>query len=202
MSSEAITELNGFMQQAKNPQVQALLANCISQLQAAAKVEQPTSVESQRMYTDISQYAWDQSPKSVKIYFTVPSVNDTPLSDIELKAAGRSVDFRASNGLRFYKLSINPLSKDIDGSACTYKLKTGGAVVLTLPKTSTDTWSELKEKASSLKAPSFDSEGDPQTNLMKMMKDMYNDGDDEMKRTIAKAWTDGQEKRGMDGMNL
>ena len=28
-----------------------------------------------------------------------------------------------------------------------------------------------------------------------MMKKMYDEGDDEMKRTIAKAWTEGQEKK-------
>lgn len=27
------------------------------------------------------------------------------------------------------------------------------------------------------------------------MKKMYQDGDDEMKRTIAKAWTEGQDKK-------
>ena len=28
-----------------------------------------------------------------------------------------------------------------------------------------------------------------------MMKKMYDEGDDDMKRTIAKAWTEGQEKK-------
>ena len=31
-------------------------------------------------------------------------------------------------------------------------------------------------------------------NMMNMMKDMYNNGDDDMKRTIAKAWTEQQDK--------
>ena len=35
---------------------------------------------------------------------------------------------------------------------------------------------------------------------MDMMKKMYQEGDDEMKRTIAKAWTEGQDKKGMGGM--
>ena len=34
--------------------------------------------------------------------------------------------------------------------------------------------------------------------LLQMMKKMYEEGDDEMKRTIAKAWTEGQEKKGLD----
>ena len=32
---------------------------------------------------------------------------------------------------------------------------------------------------------------------MDMMKKMYEEGDDEMKRTIAKAWTEGQDKKVM-----
>ena len=56
---------------------------------------------------------------------------------------------------------------------------------------------------------------DPSQGLMKMMKKMYEEGDDEMKRTIAKAWTEGNSKRtpgdmgdlaglggGMAGMDL
>ena len=36
---------------------------------------------------------------------------------------------------------------------------------------------------------------------MDLMRKMYNEGDDDMKRTIAKAWTESQEKRtkGLDG---
>jgi len=30
---------------------------------------------------------------------------------------------------------------------------------------------------------------------MNMMKKMYDDGDDEMKRTIAKAWTESRDKK-------
>lgn len=36
---------------------------------------------------------------------------------------------------------------------------------------------------------------DPSANLMSMMKQMYEEGDDEMKRTIAKAWTESQSKK-------
>ena len=58
-------------------------------------------------------------------------------------------------------------------------------------------------KSSSL-APETSSEAakaDPSAGLMDMMKKMYQEGDDEMKRTIAKAWTEGQDKKGMGGMD-
>ena len=41
----------------------------------------------------------------------------------------------------------------------------------------------------------MDENADPQAGLMDLMKKMYDDGDDEMKRTIAKAWTESQDKR-------
>lgn len=62
-----------------------------------------------------------------------------------------------------------------------------------------ETWGVLlklekgKEKA---KMPDFDEKADPQESLMKMMKQMYDDGDDEMKRTIRKSWHESQSKKG------
>ena len=51
-----------------------------------------------------------------------------------------------------------------------------------------------------MKPPKVDKdEGDPSQGLMKLMKQMYDEGDDEMKRTIAKAWHESQEKREKEG---
>lgn len=44
---------------------------------------------------------------------------------------------------------------------------------------------------------------DPTTGLMKIMKNMYEKGDSETKRNIAKAWAVGQEKsKGKDPMEF
>ena len=43
--------------------------------------------------------------------------------------------------------------------------------------------------------PKMDADADPNASLMGMLKQMYEDGDDEMKRTLAKAWTESQDKR-------
>ena len=37
---------------------------------------------------------------------------------------------------------------------------------------------------------------------MDMLKKMYDDGDDEMKRTIAKAWSESRNKTGANAMDL
>uniref|UniRef100_A0A0M3HM17 SGS domain-containing protein n=1 Tax=Ascaris lumbricoides TaxID=6252 RepID=A0A0M3HM17_ASCLU len=44
--------------------------------------------------------------------------------------------------------------------------------------------------------PKFDEKADPQESLMNMMKQLYDEGDDEMKRTIRKAWHESQTKKG------
>ena len=36
---------------------------------------------------------------------------------------------------------------------------------------------------------------DPSASIMNLMKKMYDEGDDDMKRTIAKAWTESREKQ-------
>lgn len=41
----------------------------------------------------------------------------------------------------------------------------------------------------------MDDNADPSDGLMNMLKKIYSEGDDEMKRTINKVWTESQEKR-------
>ena len=57
--------------------------------------------------------------------------------------------------------------------------------------TASETWSDIvsKENTSKFKPPNLDPTDDPSQSLMSILKQMYEDGDDDMKRTIAKAWT-------------
>ena len=48
----------------------------------------------------------------------------------------------------------------------------------------------------SRKTPKFDDKKDPNESLMNLMKQMYEDGDDEMKRTIAKSFAESRNKTG------
>ena len=76
-------------------------------------------------------------------------------------------------------------------------------VVLMLKKYETEKWSHLKmsDKQSSsqpkIKPPVDDKNADPSASLMTMMKQMYDEGDDDMKRTIAKAWSESRTGNGM-----
>ena len=65
-------------------------------------------------------------------------------------------------------------------------------------------WKYLKKSEKPAEKPALTpdpvSEGeDPSQGLMNMMKKMYSEGDDDMKRTIAKAWTESSQK-GSGGM--
>lgn len=68
----------------------------------------------------------------------------------------------------------------------------------------TKTAKALKDKKSKV----FDedkeskSKEDPMGGLMNIMQKMYESGDSEMKRTIAKAWTEGQDKRNQSGSGM
>ena len=53
---------------------------------------------------------------------------------------------------------------------------------------------EKKEKMFDDNKDEVGSDKDPNSALMKMMQKMYDSGDPEMKRTIAKAWTESQDK--------
>lgn len=41
----------------------------------------------------------------------------------------------------------------------------------------------------------MDDDKDPNDSLMDLMKKMYDEGDDDMKRTIAQAWTQSRDKK-------
>lgn len=47
-----------------------------------------------------------------------------------------------------------------------------------------------------------DKSDDPNASIMNIMRQMYEDGDDDMKRTIAKAWTESQDKKAAAGGDM
>ncbi|KAG8288206.1 hypothetical protein J6590_020970 [Homalodisca vitripennis] len=84
----------------------------------------------------------------------------------------------------------------------TEHLKLINMVVVSLAKEETGkTWSHLtssEKKAKEPKpTPKLSDNADPSAGLMDLMKQMYEDGDDDMKRSIAKAWTESRNNSGM-----
>lgn len=59
------------------------------------------------------------------------------------------------------------------------------------------TWPYVTAKEEQFKsAPKMDEKQDPGESMMSMLKNMYESGDDEMKKTIAKAWSESRDKKG------
>jgi calcyclin binding protein len=152
--------------------------------------------------TKISQYGWDQTSKAVKIYITsISDLSKASKDDVRAKFKNKSfeVEVKTPKG-RVYSLVINDLFEPIVPEDSFVKLKSG-TVIVTLKKSVTKDWTCLTATEKKLKdarepkTPKTDKNEDPGASLMGLMKQMYQDGDDEMKRTIAKAWHDSQEKR-------
>merc|ERR1712228_249080 len=82
-----------------------------------------------------------------------------------------------------------------------YKAKSNMVVIFLKKDDFGVKWSHLKKvDKETADKPKFtpktdDNNADPSAGLMNMMKQMYEEGDDDMKRTIAKAWTESSSKR-------
>ena len=219
-----ICEVKQLLATAKRPRVSSALTTLLSTMErelrdatkalptpAAPAVAAPppgvmlgTGAVSERvMYTDVAKYAWDQTDAAVKLYFTLDGVNGDAVgpTDVTLTCTESMVEFTL-RGVRAYRLAVAPLSKSIVPGKCAHRVKPNGNVVLTLAKAAKETWYDLKAKDAPKKEDKKTDSGAPEDSIMKLMKDMYNDGDDEMKKTIAKAWTEGQEKRGRGGEGM
>nr|CAD7575045.1 unnamed protein product [Timema californicum] len=105
------------------------------------------------------------------------------------------------NGLdnKNYTLPITNLLEEINKDQSYWKVKTDNVTVFLAKKNIGSKWTHMtcsEKKALDSKLPKMDGAGeDPSGGLMDMMKHMYETGDDEMKRTIAKAWTESREKQ-------
>lgn len=150
----------------------------------------------------VSNFAWDQTKEFVKIYI---ERGEDPVEQSEIK-----LDF---NGKRSFsiifgnqKFSQSKLNADVDAAASYVKL-TKSKVIIYLKKVKETNWSAIKETAESHKKAMEEEKDemgdDPQAGLMKLMKKMYDEGDDEMKRTISKSWYESQRKDpNADPMNM
>eukprot|EP00906_Rhabdomonas_costata_P021030 RCo030567 len=138
---------------------------------------------------DLPRYGWDQSPQFAKVYVTVPECTELDAKHCELLCTEKAMTLlvHAPNG-REYRLCISPLAGAIVPSGCSVKAKPAGSVTISLKKSEATTWSSLVEKKDDKKYDSLEKEKDPDKGLMQMMQKLYEDGDEEMKRTMAKAW--------------
>ncbi|XP_051854875.1 calcyclin-binding protein [Antechinus flavipes] len=146
----------------------------------------------------INNYGWDQSDKYVKIYITLNGVQQVPPENVQVQFKERSFEVLVKNlNGKNYSMTVNNLLKPISVEGSLRKIKTDTVLVLCKKKQEqkwdylTQVEKECKEKEKS----SFDNDTDPSEGLMNVLKKIYEDGDDEMKRTINKAWVESREKQ-------
>lgn len=202
------------MQSVKRPNTKLLLlnhakslANSISQIERDLTSNSAISVAltPKRYVVELKTYAWDQSDKFVKIFVTQDGLSPEK-DDVKLdcKFGEKSLNLIVENGTkdRDYSFIVKNLLEPIDIAKSYAKIKTD-MVAIYLKKVDTGkNWSHLtstekhlKEIKDSAFKDDLESTADPSAGLMNMMKRLYEQGDSETKKMIAKSWQESEEKR-------
>ena len=123
--------------------------------------------------------------------------------NIDCEFTDVGIDFRilSFNG-KNYRLKISPMYDLIDSAASKFKVKSN-SITIDLVKRKTKHWSNIKQTKSLTKAADEigkkknEDEDNPSAGLMGMMKELYETGDENMKRTIAESWQKASENKMM-----
>lgn len=197
-----LEELRHLHTIAKRPRVVSLISSEIRSLEKLSKDSVPQTptpiavsssvtkvpINSGIVYTPLPGFSWDQDNDKVKIYISLEGIVEEKV-EADYKQLSIDIKFHDVKG-KNYRFAIPKLNKEIVPEKCKLLVKPTRAVI-TLYKASKGNWLDLQLKEDKLK-PGLDKERDPMAGIMDLMKNMYDEGDDEMKRTIAKAWTDAR----------
>jgi len=183
--------------------LEALLSNIV--LKAAASSEKKVVTSSKRALVTIKNYAWDQSDKFVKIYLTnLNGVHTLEADQLHLSLENEQQPVFTITNLsgKDYKFTTPKLLNMVE--KVTFKQKENMILLMYKKAQVGEKWDCLTEKEKEAKdekafkqPPKTDENADPSASIMSMMKKMYEEGDDDMKRTISKAWTESRDKQGM-----
>lgn len=159
-------------------------------------------------YVSISNYGWDQDeygkdPNNVYIYLTsgMDGVGECK-ERVSCSFEKRAVDLKIHDfGGKNYRLVLTNLDKEIDTAESKAIVKKN-MIKLRLRKVKGtygyDSWVELKSKNPNKEK----LDADPGAGLMDMMKQMYDDGDDTMKKTLGEAMLKSRQSQAMGGNGL
>lgn len=205
-----LLELGSLLEKAERKRVQDLLkqeqkkvekelAAKRQQKEQQARKEADPSAAIKAAYTvKITSYAWDQSDKFVKIYLALKDVHKISADNVEVKFTERSFSVLVKDlDGKNHEMTVLNLLYPINEQDSYKKIKTDMVLVM-CKKQSTKKWdclTAVEKQSKEKEKPSFDENADPGEGLMNVLKKIYAEGDDEMKRTINKAWTESQEKK-------
>jgi len=221
-----LQELESVLGLVNRANVRMIIADAISTLRtkveevnkrsvAETAGQQKPAPAKQTLYTvKISNYGWDESQKFVKVYISLPNIDKLTQEQINCDFTGQSFKCNVSNhNGKNHVLEIPRLAGNIVPATSTCRLKSSNIIVSLRKENEGKNWGNLTEVAKKEKekkdmeskdsmAKDMDS-SDPSAGIMNLMKKMYDEGDDEMKRTIKKTWYESQQKQkegGMPGM--
>lgn len=175
----------------------------ISQHQEQKKSQQKDEAPKQpaKIIVDIKEHAFDESDKFVKLFipFDASKIKE---EDVEFTLTEDSFLLIIHEGIKYHQFKATSLVKNINMEKSYKKVKKDMISIYLKKAKEGETWGYLTKTEKHLKdqkAKMFDkkdenSGDDPSNALMSMMKKMYETGDPEMKRTIAKAMSENQDK--------
>ncbi|XP_010478377.1 PREDICTED: calcyclin-binding protein-like [Camelina sativa] len=209
-----LEELRQLQNIAKRPRVLNLINSEISNLEklrdsaaitSNAKPEVPVTVPApvstsvkpvspSVSYVTLGTFSWDQDNEKVKVYISLEGVDQDNVQ-AEFKPMSLDIKIHDVQG-KNYRCAIPKLHKEIVPEKCKVLVKPK-RIVITMFKSSRGNWLDIHYKEDKIK-PSLEKEKDPMAGIMGLMKNMYEDGDEETKKTIAKAWTDARSGKAAD----
>lgn len=151
----------------------------------------PASSSSATKYVPIDRFAFDAggyNAQFVTVYVSLPGVGSIDRSLINCQFNSSSFDLVINNlNGKSYRLFQDHLEKDIDPSKSKFIVKSE-KIIVKLCKIKQgdyggyDYWTKLSDKKAREKSNKI--KDDPQSSIMDLMKQMYDDGDDNMKKII------------------
>ena len=144
----------------------------------------------------LNNYGWDQSSARMTLYITLKDVHQLPKEAVICNFTEKSLDLHVLKlDNKNYRLTINDLCEEIDAEQSNVRVKTDMVIIILFKKVAKN-WSHVtavEKRIKELKknmVPNIGEDADPGAGLMNVVKKMYQEGNDEMKKTIAKAWTE------------
>uniref|UniRef100_A0A2P2HXS1 Calcyclin-binding protein-like n=1 Tax=Hirondellea gigas TaxID=1518452 RepID=A0A2P2HXS1_9CRUS len=209
---EDLYELKDLRRVAKRPasrqlldpkieEVAQLLEKLLAENKASQTADGAKEVPSKSYIVNLQTYSWDQSPKFTKLYVTIPGLSPSNSSQVSCNFESQAVTLLVKDlNSKTYKLVITNLAKPIAQERCHYKVKDEMVVVLLSKEREGVHWPAVTAEESKLKSKNKVEEpnaaADPSSNIMGLMKKMYDDGDDKMKQMLNKTWYETQAKSG------
>lgn len=190
---EDLREFQVLLESSERPSIRSVLFNEMKNLSTELLKYLPSERPQTISYKPIEKWAWDQDKTHIRVYVTtLPDLKSHPKEKIILEYTKNSVSVAIHdlNGvnykLRFAKLK-NPIKK------CRVNAKSNGFSI-TMEKDAEGDWDDLVFKKSIFdkdeeeEKKKKDEDSNVHEKFFKMMKNIYDEGDEKMKEEIGVPW--------------